>query len=93
MGKASRKKKTGKKYYFTDNRSHSSNTLRTIYAESDEEAYNKIKELLGHENFTAGQLPHAKSKEEIKEDKKIAERVAGKLFGPVGAAAVRIMNS
>ena len=51
MGKASRKNKKGIKFYFIDKRSRGG-TIRTIYAESEEEARSKVTEMLGHEDVT-----------------------------------------
>lgn len=55
MSKASRKNKKGIKFYFLDRRSRG-NTIRTIYAESEEDARSKVTEMLGHEDYSLGQL-------------------------------------
>lgn len=91
MGKASRKKKSGKKYYYQDFKSRDSRTIKSIYADSDEEAYDKIKELLGHEDFSAGQLPHSQTRQEIAELRKWEEEMAEK-FMPGGAEMMRNMR-
>lgn len=88
MGKAAKHKK-GKKYYFAET---GSRTIRTIYAESDDEAYEKIKELLGHENFTVGQLPHGQSKEETRRLEKLSEDLAGELMGPFAKHIMKTMH-
>ena len=81
MGKASRKNKKGIKFYFLDKRSRG-NTIRTIRAESEEEARSKVTEMLGHEDYRLGQLPHAQSKEETRRLEKLSEDLAGELMGP-----------
>lgn len=90
MGKASRKNKKGVKFYFTDKRSRSFNTIRTIYAESEEDARSKVTEMLGHEDYRLGQLPHAQSKEETRRIEKLSEDIAGELMGP---SAKRVMKT
>lgn len=90
MGKASRKNKKGIKFYFLDKRSRSFNTIRTIYAESEEEARSKVTEMLGHEDYSLGQLPHAQSKEETRRLEKLSEDIAGELMGP---SAKRVMKT
>ena len=90
MGKASRKNKKGIKFYFLDKRSRSFNTIRSIYAESEEEARSKVTEMLGHEDYSLGQLPHAHSKEEIRRLEKLSEDIAGELMGP---SAKRVMKT
>ena len=81
MGKASRKNKKGIKFYFLDKRSRGG-TIRTIRAESEEEARSKVTEMLGHEDYRLGQLPHAQSKEETRRLEKLSEDIAGELMGP-----------
>lgn len=81
MGKASRKNKKGIKFYFIDKRSRG-NTIRTIYAESEEEARSKVAEILSHEDYSLGQLPRAQSKEETRRIEKLSEDIAGELMGP-----------
>lgn len=82
MGKASRKnKRKGIKFYFIDKRSRG-NTIRTIYAESEEEARSKVAEILGHEDYSLGQLHRAQSKEETRRIEKLSEDIAGELMGP-----------
>lgn len=76
MGKASRKNKKGIKFYFIDKRSRG-NTIRTIYAESEEEARSKVAEILSHEDYSLGQLPRAQSKEETRRIEKLSEDIAG----------------
>ena len=89
MSKSSRKNKKGKKYYFAE---IGSRTIRTIYAESDDEAYEKIKELLVHENFTAGQFPHEQTKEETRRLEKLSEDLAGELMGPSAKHIMKAMH-
>ena len=89
MGKASRKNKKGIKFYFLDKISRGS-TIRTIYAESEEEARSKVTEMLGHEDYRLGQLPHAQSKEETRRLEKLSEDIAGELMGP---SAKRVMKT
>lgn len=91
MGKASRKNKKGIKFYFLDKRSRG-NTIRTIYAESEEEARSKVTEMLGHEDYRLGQLPHAQSKEETRRLEKLSEDIAGELVGPSAKKVMRIMH-
>lgn len=81
MGKASRKNKKGIKFYFIDKRSRG-NTIRTIYAESEEDARSKVTEMLGHEDYSLGRLPRAQSKEETRRIEKLSEDIAGELMGP-----------
>lgn len=81
MGKASRKNKKGIKFYFLDKRSRGG-TIRTIYTGSEEEARSKVTEMLGHEDYRLGQLPHAQSKEETRRLEKLSEDIAGELMGP-----------
>lgn len=88
MGKASRKKKIGTKFYFVN---PTNNAIQTVYAETEEEAKAKLAEQFGE--LKVGTLPHAKSKEEIKEDQKAFERVAGELIGPAGKKAAQLMNA
>ena len=90
MGKASRKNKKGIKFYFLDKRGRSFNTIRSIYAESEEEARSKVTEMLGHEDYSLGQLPHAQSKEETRRLEKLSEDIAGELMGP---SAKRVMKT
>lgn len=89
MGKASRKNKKGIKFYFLDERSKG-NTLRTVYAETEEEARLKVAVMLGHEDYRLGQLPHVQSKEETRRLEKLSEDLAGELMGP---SAKRIMKT
>lgn len=91
MGKASRKNKKGIKFYFLDKRSRG-NTIRTIYAESEEEARSKVTEMLGHEDYRLGQLPHAQSKEETRRLEKLSEDIAGELMGPSAKRVMKIMH-
>ncbi len=56
-----------KKYYA---HAYNSNTLRSVKAESDEEALEKFKEIFGDDNFVAGTLPHAEPKISWKEKRK-----------------------
>lgn len=91
MGKVSRKNKKGIKFYFIDKRSRG-NTIRTIYAESEEEAMSKVTEMLGHEDYSLGQLPHAQSKEETRRLEKLSEDVAGELMGPSAKKVMKIMH-
>lgn len=81
MGKASRKNKKGIKFYFLDKRGRGG-TIRTIYTGSEEEARSKVTEMLGHEDYRLGQLPHAQSKEETRRLEKLSEDIAGELMGP-----------
>lgn len=92
MGKASRKNKKGIKFYFLDKRSRG-NTIRTIYAESEEDARSKVTEMLGHEDYRLGQLPHAQSKEETRRLEKLSEDIAGELMGPSAKKVMKIMHS
>lgn len=92
MGKASRKNKKGIKFYFLDKRSRSFNTIRTIYAESEEEARSKVTEMLGHEDYRLGQLPHAQSKEETRRLEKLSEDIAGELMGPSAKKVMQILH-
>ena len=91
MGKASRKNKKGIKFYFLDKRSRG-NTIRTIYAESEEEARSKVTEMLGHEDYRLGQLPHAQSKEETRRLEKLSEDLAGELMGPSAKRVMKILH-
>ena len=91
MGKANRKNKKGIKFYFLDKRSRG-NTIRTIYAESEEEARSKVTEMLGHEDYRLGQLPHAQSKEETRRLEKLSEDVAGELMGPSAKKVMKILH-
>ena len=91
MGKASRKNKKGIKFYFLDKRSRGS-TIQSIYAESEEEARSKVTEMLGHEDYRLGQLPHAQSKEETRRLEKLSEDIAGELMGPSAKKVMRIMH-
>lgn len=91
MGKASRKNKKGIKFYFLDKRSRG-NTIRTIYAESEEEARSKVTEMLGHEDYRLGQLPHAQSKEETLRLEKLSEDIAGELMGPSAKKLMKTLH-
>lgn len=91
MGKASRKNKKGIKFYFLDKRSRG-NTIRTIYAESEEEARSKVTEMLGHEDYRLGQLPHAQSKEETRRLEKLSEDIAGELMGSSAKKVMQILH-
>lgn len=91
MGKVSRKNKKGIKFYFIDKRSRG-NTIRTIYAESEEEAKSKVTEMLGHGDYSLGQLPHAQSKEETRRLEKLSEDIAGELMGPSAKKVMKIMH-
>lgn len=91
MGKASRKNKKGIKFYFLDKRSRGG-TIRTIYAESEEEARSKVTEMLGHEDYRLGQLPHAQSKEETRRLEKLSEDIAGELMGPSAKHIMKTMH-
>lgn len=91
MGKASRKNKKGIKFYFLDKRSRG-NTIRTIYAESEEEARSKVTEMLGHEDYRLGQLPHSQSKEETRRLEKLSEDLAGELMGPSAKKVMKILH-
>lgn len=91
MGKASRKNKKGIKFYFLDERSKG-NTLRAIYAETEEEARSKVTEMLGHEDYRLGQLPHAQSKEETRRLEKLSEDLAGELMGPSAKHIMKTMH-
>lgn len=91
MGKASRNNKKGIKFYYCDGRSKG-NTLRTIYAESEEEARSKVTEMLGHEDFQLGQLPHVQSKEETRRLEKLSEDLAGELMGPSAKHIMKTMH-
>lgn len=91
MGKASRKNKKGIKFYFLDLRARG-NTLITIYAESEDEARNQVTEMLGHEDYKLGQLPHAQSKEETRKLEKLSEDLAGELMGPSAKKIMKTMH-
>ena len=91
MGKASRKNKKGIMFYFLDKRSRGS-TIRTIYAESEEEARLKVTEMLGHEDYRLGQLPHAQSKEETRRIEKLSEDIAGELMGPSAKKVMKTLH-
>ena len=91
MGKASRKNKKGIKFYFLDKRSRGG-TIRTIYAGSEEEARLKVTEMLGHEDYRLGQLPHAQSKEETRRLEKLSEDIAGELMGPSAKKVMQILH-
>lgn len=56
-----------KKYYA---HAYNSQTLRSVKAESDEEALEKFKEIFGNDDFVAGTLPHAEPKIPWKEKRK-----------------------
>lgn len=56
-----------KKYYA---HAYNSQTLRSVKADSDEEALEKFKEIFGDDNFVAGTLPHAEPKIPWKERRK-----------------------
>lgn len=83
MGKANHKNKSKKgiRFYFNEN---GSKTIRTIYAESEEEARSKVTEMLGHEDYRLGQLPHAQSKEETRRIEKLSEDIAEGSDGAFG---------
>ena len=91
MGKASRKNKKGIKFYFLDKRSRGG-TIRAIYAGSEEEARLKVTEMLGHEDYRLGQLPHAQSKEETRRLEKLSEDIAGELMGPSAKKVMQILH-
>lgn len=91
MGKASRKNKKGIKFYFIDKRSRG-NTIRTIYAESEEEARSKVAEILGHEDYSLGQLHRAQSKEETRRIEKLSENIAGELMGPSAKKFMKMLH-
>lgn len=91
MGKASRKNKKGIKFYFLDLRARG-NTLRTIYAESEDEARNQVTKILGHEDYKLGQLPHAQSKAETRKLEKLSENLAGELMGPSAKKIMQTMH-
>ena len=67
-----------KKYYAP---AYNSQTLRSVKAESDEEALEKFKEIFGDGNFVAGTLPHVEPKIPWKEKRK--DQAAG--LSAVGA--------
>lgn len=56
-----------KKYYA---HAYGSRTLRSVKAESDEEALEKFKEIFGNDNFVAGTLQHAEPKASWKEKRR-----------------------
>lgn len=56
-----------KKYYA---HAYNSQTLRSVKADSDEEALEKFKEIFGDNNFVAGTLPHVELKIPWKERRK-----------------------
>lgn len=91
MGKASRKNKKGIKFYFLDKRSRGG-TIRTIYAESEEEARSKVTEMLGREDYRLGQLSHAQSKEETRRIEKLSEDVVGELLGPSAKKVMKTLH-
>lgn len=91
MGKASRKNKKGIKFYFLDKRSRGG-TIWTIYAESEEEARSKVTEMLGHEDYRLGQLPHAQSKEETRRIEKLSEDIVGELLGPSAKKVMKTLH-
>lgn len=91
MSKASRKNKKGIKFYFLDKRSRGG-TIRTIYAESEEEARSKVAEMLGHEDYRLGQLPHAQSKEETCRIEKLSEDIVGELLGPSAKKVMKTLH-
>ena len=91
MSKAIRKNKKGIKFYFLDKRSRGG-TIRTIYAESEEEARSKVTEMLGHEDYRLGQLPHAQSEEETCRLEKLSEDIVGELMGPSAKKAMKTLH-
>lgn len=91
MSKASRKNKKGIKFYFLDKRSRGG-TIRTIYTESEEEARSKVTEMLGHEDYRLGQLPHAQSKEETRRIEKLSEDIVGELMGPSAKKVMKTLH-
>ena len=91
MSKASRKNKKGIKFYFLNKRSRGG-TIRTIYAESEEEARSKVTEMLGHEDYRLGQLPHAQSKEETRRIEKLSEDIVGGLMGPSAKKVMKTLH-
>lgn len=56
-----------KKYYA---HAYNSQTLRSVKADSDEEAREKFKEIFGNDDFVAGTLPHAEPEIPWKEKRK-----------------------
>ena len=91
MSKASRKNQKGIKCYFLNKRSRGG-TIRTIYAESEEEARSKVTEMLGHEDYRLGQLPHAQSKEETRRIEKLSEDIVGELMGPSAKKVMKTLH-
>ena len=91
MSIASRKNKKGIKSYFLNKRSRGG-TIRTIYAESEEEARSKVTEMLGHEDYRLGQLPHAQSKEETRRIEKLSEDIVGELMGPSAKKVMKTLH-
>ena len=68
-------------------------TIRKIIADSDEEALKKAMELFGTDDVIVGNLKKKYSKEELKQIYKDTEDAAGRILGPVGKAAMKIMHS
>ena len=89
MGKSNRRNKKGIRFYFNEN---GSKTIRTIYAESEEEARLKVAVMLGHEDFRLRQLPHVQSKEETRRIKQLSEDIAGELIGPSAKKVMKTLH-
>lgn len=89
MGKKS-KKKQGSKWYFA---LRGSSTIQSIYAETIEEAAQVLNEKYGEGKYTLGHLNKALSKEQIKRDNEISEKVARDLFGETAGRIMHDINS
>jgi len=68
-------------------------TIRKIIADSDEEALKKAMELFGTDDVIVGNLRKKYSKEELKQFYRDCEEAAGKVLGPAGKAAMKLMHS
>ena len=49
-------------------------------------------ELLGHEDYNLGQLPHAQSKEETRRIEKLSEDIAGELMGSHAKHIMKVIH-
>lgn len=89
MGKASRKKKVGTKFYYVN---PTNGALQTVYANSAEEAEKTVAEMFGEIHAHVGTLPHAQSKEETRKLEKLSEDFMGELMGPTAKYIMKTMH-
>ena len=48
--------------------------------------------MLGHEDYSLGQLPRAQSKEETRRIEKLSEDIAGELMGPSAKKVMKTLH-